>query len=68
MLKLSRSSGRPNSNGRRRSAHEDTDRSGNEGDRPDAIEDIGIPGVVLMENAGLRIVRALKGRVPEARG
>jgi len=30
-----------------------------------AIEDIGIPGVVLMENAGLRIVRALKGRVPK---
>ncbi len=29
-----------------------------------AIEEIGIPGVVLMENAGLRIVRALKGRFP----
>ncbi|MCJ7486907.1 MAG: NAD(P)H-hydrate dehydratase [Candidatus Aminicenantes bacterium] len=28
-----------------------------------AIEEIGIPGVVLMENAGVRIVRALKGRV-----
>ena len=30
-----------------------------------AIEEIGIPGAVLMENAGLRIVRALKGRVPK---
>jgi NAD(P)H-hydrate epimerase len=29
-----------------------------------AIEGIGIPGVVLMENAGLRIVRALKVRFP----
>ena len=27
-----------------------------------AIEEIGIPGTVLMENAGLRVVRALKGR------
>ena len=27
-----------------------------------AIEEFGIPGVVLMENAGLRIVRALRGR------
>jgi len=27
-----------------------------------AIEELGIPGVVLMENAGLRIVRALRGR------
>lgn len=32
-----------------------------------AIEEIGIPGVVLMENAGLRIVRALKGRFPDLR-
>jgi NAD(P)H-hydrate epimerase len=30
-----------------------------------AIEEIGIPGAVLMENAGLRIVRALKGRFPK---
>ncbi|MBE3130323.1 MAG: NAD(P)H-hydrate dehydratase [Acidobacteria bacterium] len=30
-----------------------------------AIEEIGIPGTVLMENAGLRIVRALKGRFPK---
>src|SRR5512135_2968105 len=30
-----------------------------------AIEDLGIPGVVLMENAGLRITRALKFRFPE---
>lgn len=29
-----------------------------------AIDGLGIPGVVLMENAGLRIVRALKGRFP----
>jgi hydroxyethylthiazole kinase-like uncharacterized protein yjeF len=29
-----------------------------------AIEGLGIPGVVLMENAGLRIVRALKARFP----
>ena len=33
-----------------------------------AIEEIGIPGVVLMENAGLRIVRALKARFPEIAG
>jgi hydroxyethylthiazole kinase-like uncharacterized protein yjeF len=32
-----------------------------------AIEEIGIPGIVLMENAGLRIVRALKGRFPDPR-
>ena len=32
-----------------------------------AIEGIGIPGVVLMENAGLRIVRALKGKFPDPR-
>jgi hydroxyethylthiazole kinase-like uncharacterized protein yjeF len=30
-----------------------------------AIEDLGIPGIVLMENAGLRIVRALRARVPK---
>ena len=30
-----------------------------------AIEGIGIPGVVLMENAGLRVVRALKTRFPK---
>jgi len=30
-----------------------------------AIEGLGIPGVVLMENAGLRIYRALKFRFPE---
>jgi len=30
-----------------------------------AIEELGIPGVVLMENAGLRIVRALKSRCPD---
>ena len=30
-----------------------------------AIEEIGIPGTVLMENAGLRVVRALKGRFPK---
>jgi len=29
-----------------------------------AIEELGIPGIVLMENAGLRIVRALKARFP----
>jgi ADP-dependent NAD(P)H-hydrate dehydratase / NAD(P)H-hydrate epimerase len=33
-----------------------------------AIEDIGIPGVVLMENAGLRIVRALKAKFPDLAG
>jgi len=30
-----------------------------------AIEELGLPGVVLMENAGLGIVRALKGRFPD---
>jgi NAD(P)H-hydrate epimerase len=30
-----------------------------------AIEDLGIPGVVLMENAGQRIARAIKFRFPE---
>lgn len=30
-----------------------------------AIEEIGIPGTVLMENAGLRVVRALKSRFPD---
>ena len=30
-----------------------------------AIEEIGIPGTVLMENAGLRVVRALKSRFPK---
>src|SRR4030066_885183 len=30
-----------------------------------AIEELGIPGIVLMENAGLRVARALKGRVPD---
>jgi hydroxyethylthiazole kinase-like uncharacterized protein yjeF len=30
-----------------------------------AIEDLGIPGVVLMENAGQRIYRAIKFRFPE---
>ncbi|MEN6560227.1 MAG: NAD(P)H-hydrate dehydratase [Acidobacteriota bacterium] len=30
-----------------------------------AIEDIGIPGVVLMENAGLRIARAIRHRFPD---
>lgn len=29
-----------------------------------AIEELGIPGIVLMENAGLRVVRALKARFP----
>jgi NAD(P)H-hydrate epimerase len=29
-----------------------------------AIEEIGIPGTVLMENAGVRVVRVLKGRFP----
>ena len=29
-----------------------------------AIEELGIPGVVLMENAGLRVIRALKSRFP----
>jgi len=33
-----------------------------------AIEELGIPGVVLMENAGLRIVRALKARFPAVAG
>jgi hydroxyethylthiazole kinase-like uncharacterized protein yjeF len=33
-----------------------------------AIEEIGIPGLVLMENAGLRIVRALRDRVPGIAG
>src|SRR4030042_278117 len=30
-----------------------------------AIEALGIPGIVLMENAGLRVARALKGRFPD---
>ncbi|OGD27821.1 MAG: NAD(P)H-hydrate epimerase, partial [Candidatus Aminicenantes bacterium RBG_19FT_COMBO_65_30] len=30
-----------------------------------AIEELGIPGIVLMENAGLRVARALKGRFPD---
>jgi NAD(P)H-hydrate epimerase len=30
-----------------------------------AIETIGIPGIVLMENAGLRVVRALRARFPK---
>jgi hydroxyethylthiazole kinase-like uncharacterized protein yjeF len=33
-----------------------------------AIEGLGIPGVVLMENAGLRVVRALKARFPAVAG
>jgi NAD(P)H-hydrate epimerase len=33
-----------------------------------AIEELGIPGVVLMENAGLRIVGALKSRFPAIAG
>jgi hydroxyethylthiazole kinase-like uncharacterized protein yjeF len=33
-----------------------------------AIAGIGIPGVVLMENAGLRVVRALKGKFPAIGG
>jgi ADP-dependent NAD(P)H-hydrate dehydratase / NAD(P)H-hydrate epimerase len=33
-----------------------------------AIEELGIPGVVLMENAGLRIMRALKTRFPDVSG
>ncbi len=33
-----------------------------------AIEELGIPGIVLMENAGLRIVRALKARFPSIAG
>ncbi len=33
-----------------------------------AIEELGIPGVVLMENAGLRIARALKARFPSISG
>jgi len=33
-----------------------------------AIEELGIPGVVLMENAGLRTVRALKTRFPSIAG
>jgi len=33
-----------------------------------AIEGVGIPGVVLMENAGLRIVTALKARFPGIAG
>jgi len=33
-----------------------------------AIEEIGITGVVLMENAGLRIVRAIKARFPDLTG
>jgi len=33
-----------------------------------AIEDLGIPGVVLMENAGQRIYRAIKFRFPEIAG
>ncbi|HEX9901638.1 MAG TPA: NAD(P)H-hydrate dehydratase [Acidobacteriota bacterium] len=32
------------------------------------IEDIGIPGPVLMENAGLRVAAALRGLFPEKRG
>ncbi len=32
------------------------------------IEDIGIPGPVLMENAGLRVVAALRGLLPDVRG
>jgi len=30
-----------------------------------AIEEIGIPGVVLMENAGLHVVRAMRDRFPD---
>ena len=33
-----------------------------------AIEELGIPGIVLMENAGLRTVRALKARFPSIAG
>jgi hydroxyethylthiazole kinase-like uncharacterized protein yjeF len=33
-----------------------------------AIEGLGIPGVVLMENAGLRVVRALKAKFPAIAG
>jgi hydroxyethylthiazole kinase-like uncharacterized protein yjeF len=33
-----------------------------------AIEEIGLPGPVLMENAGLRIAAALRGLFPEVRG
>jgi hydroxyethylthiazole kinase-like uncharacterized protein yjeF len=33
-----------------------------------AIEDIGIPGPVLMENAGLQVMRALRARFPDPAG
>lgn len=33
-----------------------------------AIEELGIPGIVLMENAGLRIVQVLKSRFPVLAG
>jgi hydroxyethylthiazole kinase-like uncharacterized protein yjeF len=33
-----------------------------------AIDGIGIPGIVLMENAGLRVVRALKAKFPAIAG
>ncbi|MGZ5514416.1 MAG: NAD(P)H-hydrate epimerase, partial [Candidatus Aminicenantales bacterium] len=33
-----------------------------------AIEELGIPGIVLMENAGLRIVQVLKSRFPALAG
>src|SRR5438093_7912300 len=31
------------------------------------IEEIGLPGAVLMENAGAAVARALRGRYPRAR-
>ncbi|MCU0244892.1 MAG: NAD(P)H-hydrate epimerase, partial [Acidobacteria bacterium] len=33
-----------------------------------AIEELGIPGLVLMENAGLRVVRALRAKFPHLEG
>ena len=33
-----------------------------------AIEELGIPGLVLMENAGLRVVRALRAKFPRLEG
>jgi ADP-dependent NAD(P)H-hydrate dehydratase / NAD(P)H-hydrate epimerase len=33
-----------------------------------AIEELGIPGIVLMENAGQRIARAIRSRFPEITG
>ncbi len=33
-----------------------------------AIEEMGVPGLVLMENAGLAVVKAVREKIPEIRG